>query len=305
LVSGQGELVSELAGYAEQTAEIEDTIETLTAMEEDQQQDDQFARLAYGTPSEQALYALVRAVNPAASGFNPLGAGRRVGPTTTKGRAVNAFFENAGDFVPGGGALPLLKGWLFPDNEFRSVYAQTTGADGIALCAQRQFVKTRNRIVYLWAYRVLNEPAPPVALAAPVSIPIGRRAPVPVRTRTTMEWRLLDRIREWYLVNASGTRVRVPARPGLRPNLEVDLRNSSLPAGDYRMEGAWDWDTVRVDGQARLDPLGDLQRVRPTAASAARLVEASGLVEVDLEGADFQFVERPRCGARARSVSSP
>ena len=52
------------------------------------------------TPAEQALYSLVRALNPAVSGYDPLGAGRRAGPTTLMGKGEDAFFENAGGIVP-------------------------------------------------------------------------------------------------------------------------------------------------------------------------------------------------------------
>jgi hypothetical protein len=102
LVTKDEALVATLADYADETADIEAQLENATELaQEADENETQPARPS--TPAEQALFALVRAVNPAVSGYDPLGVGRRVGPQTTMGKGEDAFFDNAGGLVPGGG----------------------------------------------------------------------------------------------------------------------------------------------------------------------------------------------------------
>jgi len=155
LVSKDDDLVAELATYADQTEDLEDTIDTLAAIE-DGGDDEADTAPARGTPSDQVLFALTRALSPVLSAYNPLGVGKRAGSATRMGQATELFFENAGGFVPGGGALPVVKSWLMPDTEFRTVYTEPAGDDGLTLCAQRKTTGTHNRFVYLWAHRGIN-----------------------------------------------------------------------------------------------------------------------------------------------------
>src|SRR5438105_11102436 len=77
LVTRDRNLVSAMADYADQTADLETGLDALSEFDDDLDEDS--LKAARGTtPAEQALFALVRALNPAVSSFNPLGAGRRV-----------------------------------------------------------------------------------------------------------------------------------------------------------------------------------------------------------------------------------
>ncbi len=305
LVTRDQELISQLADYAGQTGELEETIEALTRLESEENFEDSEEAAARITPAEQALFALVRALNPAAAGYNPLGAGRAIGSTRLAGRAAGGFFENAGGVVPGGGILPSVKGWLFPDTEFRSVYAQSTEPDGFILCAQRQQGRTRTRVAFVWAYRLRDAGPPSISMARPTRAPLGLTWPVAVRMKQRSEWQLVDRVREWTLVAQPGGE-RAPVKVKLllhTRELQLDLRQQPGRPGAYRLSGKWDWTPIDVAGDLHLDLLDDLQGARVTEASQARVSEDSGVVGVELEGADFQFVEKvtlARAGARAQ-----
>src|SRR5262249_56530725 len=122
-------LTNALADYADQTAELEAGLQLAREMEQDAVDDAQRPPRPV-TPAEQAIFSLVRALNPAVSSYDPLGAGRRAGPATMTGTRMDAFFENAGGLFPGGGALPMIKQFLMPDTEFRSVFGVPIESDG-------------------------------------------------------------------------------------------------------------------------------------------------------------------------------
>jgi hypothetical protein len=304
LVSRDQDLVTELAGYAAQTEDLEDTLDALAAAEEEAQEDDQPLQPARGSPAEQVLFALTRALSPVMVAYNPLGAGRRGGPATLMGKAGEAFFENAGGVVPGGGALPAMKSFLMPDTEFRTVYAEAAAGDDLTLCAQRRVGGGRNRVVYLWAYRALNVGPPSVSLLRTAWLPAGARSTVSVRLASPGDWQLIDRVREWSLAGGAAP-APVKVRADTRRSIEIDLRKSAVQPGAYRLEGKWDWQAVRVAGEVRVAPPGDAGKVRLAAGAQERLVEGSGPVAVILEGTDFQFVERLTLRREGRNGVAP
>jgi hypothetical protein len=292
LVTKDDNLVSALADYADQTADLEAGLDAARELEEDANDDTRPARPL--TPSEQAIFALVRALNPAVSSYNPLGAGRRLGAVTLTGRGIDAFFDNAGGFVPGGGILPGVKSWLMPDTEFRSVYGVADGSDSVTLCTQIQ-PRTRNRIAYLWAYRLTNAPAPAVTILTDTHVPAGMRVSVPVKLDHMADWPLLARVYEWRMVPVSGSTpaLAVPVRPSSDERaLRVDLKNFVGPAGPYRLEAKWDGEPFHPSGTFTLHKLGDLKAARVSPASQDQVVTGSGPVTVELTGGDLLFVDR-------------
>jgi hypothetical protein len=302
LVSKDDDLIAELATYADQTEDLEDTIDALAAVEDSGEDADEDAVPARGAPGDQVLYALTRALNPVMAAYNPLGPGKRAGPATLKGKAADAFFDNAGGFVPGGGALPMVKTWLMPDTEFRTVYTEPAAQDGLTLCGQRK--SGSHRFVYLWAHRAVNSGPPNISLPQPAWMPIGARSSAAVKVKSVDEWPLVDRVREWTLVGGSAP-VPVRVRSDQRRSIELDLRKTPLQPGTYRLQGKWDWGTAQVAGEFHLALLADTSAVHLAEGVQGRLVEASGLVPVQLEGTDFQFVERVSLRRAGRFGGTP
>lgn len=295
LVTRDQTLVSALADYADQTADLEASMAALSQIGSDEEDDLLPARAS--TPTEQALLSLVRALNPAVSSFDPLGAGRRAGPTTLMGRGADAFFNNAGGIVPGGGILPTVKGWLMPDTEFRSVYGTGDDTDDMTLCAQRQG-RGRNKIAYLWAYRLTTAPAPAATVSGGSDhvgdLPIGLRDGLPLKLNHFADWDLLARVFDWELVPTNGgIPIHVRARPeAAARELRFDLRDFTGAPGLYTIEGRWDWDSYRVDGSVRLQKLDDLDAAHLTPASQDRFIANTGLIPLELTGANLRFIER-------------
>src|ERR1700722_12983570 len=95
LITKDENMASALADYADQTAELESGLALAREMEQDADDDAQRPARPL-TPAEQAIFALVRALNPAVSSYDPLGAGRKMGAATLPGQGMDAFFENAG-----------------------------------------------------------------------------------------------------------------------------------------------------------------------------------------------------------------
>lgn len=290
LVTKDEALVAALADYADQTANLEAGLEA--ANELDDIADDDNSRPARPlTPAEQAIFALVRSLNPGASGYNPLGVGRRAGSATPLGKGAETFFDNAGGIFPGSGALPIIKTWLMPDTEFRSVYAIPKDPDGLTFCAQVA-AKTRNRVAYLWAYRLNGATMPVVKTLKDDDMLTGMRSSLPVKV-TAEDWPLLDHVVDWALSPNQGIKPQpIPVRPVPEERtLHLDLRKFAGAPGDYHLEARWDWDTLRVPGTLHVYAPDNLKTARLTPESQDRLIAGSGAVDLDLTGANFLFIE--------------
>ncbi len=291
LVTKDEALVATLADYADQTADLETQLENARELQVEAEEADHPGQPS--TPAEQALYSLVRALNPATSSFDPLGAGRRAGPTTLMGQGESAFFDNAGGLFPGGGVLPLVKTWLLPDTEFRSVYAIPSDPDGMTLCTKVQ-IKGKNKLAYLWAYRMAEGGPPRLALVKDTDSAIGLRDTVAVKVDRVADWRPVSRIFDWSLVPDVGTAKPMPIKVRVQPDdrvLVMDLRRHEGAPGNYHLQGKWDWDTVKVTGTLRLHELNDFKTAAVTPDSQDKLIAGTGIVPIDLTGADFVFAD--------------
>ncbi|HWZ33479.1 MAG TPA: hypothetical protein VNX18_19195 [Bryobacteraceae bacterium] len=292
LVTRDDNMVAALADYADQTADLEAGLQLARELEE--QADDESTRsVRPTTPAEQAIFALVRALNPSVSSYDPLGAGRRAGSATMMGKGVEGFFENAGGLFPGAGALPMIKQFLMPDTEFRSVYAIPGDSDGMTLCAQLA-PRTRNKLAYMWAYRVINTAPPAASVLKDSDVPIGLRVGVPLKLDNQAQWRLMDHVFDWTLVPQGFSQP--PMHVMVRPipderALRVDLRKFAGAPGAYTLQGKWDWDTYQIAGTVRLHRFDDLKSARLTPESQDRLIAGSGPVDVEVSGCDFLFVD--------------
>ncbi|MBI3471046.1 MAG: hypothetical protein HY013_06795 [Candidatus Solibacter usitatus] len=288
------DLISQVAGYADQTEQLESTIQTLVAFDETPEAAGELEARLGNSPVEQALLALLRAQNPALSTFNPLAVGRRAPPATLMGKAADGFFDNAGAVVPGGGILPGVKGFLMPETELRSVFAQHGDGGALMLCGKRRQPRSRTKVAYLWAHRVLDRAAPAVALPAETHVPAGVKSLIPIKPRAVSDWDILDHVRDWALAPVAGGAAS-PASVAVSPlarTLELDLRKSRIAPGAYKLTGKWDWDAVEAGGSLEIRPPGGLKTAKLAPSSQDRLIENSGWVPVKLEGPDFEFLEK-------------
>src|SRR5580692_8099650 len=236
LVTRDAALVSTLADYADETADLETQLANARAIELESEEDDTPARP--NTPMEQALFALVRSLNPAVSGYDPLGAGRRIGPTTLAGKSAEEFFNDAGGFVPYGGILPMVRPWLLPDTEVRSVYAIPSDPEGMTLCTKVQ-VKGKNKLAYMWAYRLAEGSTPRVPLAKDMDLPLGMRVTVPLKLDSPADWQPVSRIHDWTLIPEEGSGKPVSIAVRTAPDeraIHLDLRQFEGAQGAYRIQ---------------------------------------------------------------------
>ena len=299
IVARDEDLIAQLADYADQTAQLESTIQALLTLEENPEQSDEEVASHLGdTPVEQALLALLRAQNPSLSTYNPLAAGRRAPPATLMGKATEGFFDNAGGIVPGGGVLPGIKGYLFPDTELRSTFARRTDTGELTLCGKRRAPRSRTKVAYLWAHRVPNTAAPAARLAATAHVVAGERALLPVKPATASAWESLERVRSWELqpkqggaAAGGGVQVSEPAR-----SFWLDLRKTRIAPGTYRLTGKWDWEDYNLEGDIEIHAAPDLAKAKLDPSSQSRLVVDSGVVAVKISGVDFEFLEKAALG---------
>src|SRR5262249_53559592 len=159
-----------------------------------------------------------------------------------------------------GGILPEVKTWLMPDTEFRSVYAIGADGDGMTLCTQIQ-PRSRNKMAYLWAYRLTGAAKPPVQVRIG-DVPIGLRVGLPVKLDKTADWPLLSRVYDWTLAPESGSAA--PLKVAVRANqdersLQLDLRKFAGAPGSYTLQGKWDWEAFKVSGAVNVHRFDDLK----------------------------------------------
>ena len=307
LVARNRDLLAQLADYAEQTSEVEALVQELATSEDSGIPADAalkgfssrygvaIPKLDTKASSDQQASVLLQALLPSANAYDPLSSpGAQVQQSVGLAASVaGMFFGNAFGLAAGGTALVAnLKTALFPDTELRSAFAQAAGPDKLALCTKNVTQKSRTRIAYLWAYRVPNLKPPVVAVAAATHLPLGVKSLVKLQAAEGASVKELERAHDWRLVPAAGgAAVPVAAAIAGTSGVELDLSKAKLAPGDYRLAATWDWDGLSL-GTVHLHPAGDFSKVRVAPESCGRLVEGSGTVNVQLTGADFEFVDQ-------------
>jgi hypothetical protein len=309
LVTRNRELLTQLADYAEQTSEVEALIQRIADSEQtgggadaalkgfSSQYGVAIPKLDSQASTSAQASVLLRALLPSANTYDPL-APKSTQLQQSAGLAASVaslFFGNSVSLAAGGTALLAnLKTALFPSTDFRSAFGQNSGKDAMALCAKQETAKSRTRMAYLWAQRVPNLDPPAVALAGPAHLPLGSKSLLKLAHAQEPKSGHLDRVREWRLVPVSGAKAApVPVTiPGAADTIEVDLSKASVPPGEYRLSGMWDWQSITVSGPLHLHPYGDFSKVKITPETRDRLVEGNGVVTVKLTGTDFEFVEK-------------
>ena len=185
-LSRDEELVAQLADYAAKTAQTEALIAALsnpnTPGANVQSALDGFSS-QYGTGTaidhtltgNQQAMALLRSLNPAVAGYDPITPQRnqQVGQTAGLATSVAAlFFGNPVGLAAGGTAMLLqLRAIAFPNSEFRSSFAELMPNDGLGLCGRRDPALPHTRVAYVWASRVPNVGPPQLAIEKENSVP--------------------------------------------------------------------------------------------------------------------------------------
>ncbi|MGB9605349.1 MAG: hypothetical protein ACPL88_05645, partial [Bryobacteraceae bacterium] len=319
LLTRDEELITQLAQYAEQTATIEALISALAEAELGagtgktveaalagfaQKTGAPVAKWDRNAPTEQQALALLRALNPALSAYDPLAAqpAARVERSAGLAAAVaGLFLGDAFGLAAGSAGLAYnLKTLLFPGTDFRSALAQQVPPDALRLCARRDPGKSRTRIAYVWAYRLLDGAPPALSLQGPAHLPRGLESAL--RVQSSDDWKLVNRLRGWKLASADGS---WPVKVAAPSQGQLILDPGPTPLGAYRLVAEWDWDRVQVAGEVHLHDLGRLQQARLTPDSQDALAENNGVAQLTLEGADFQFVEKVELKDPASGATTP
>lgn len=177
LMQRDPELIPQLAAYAEKSAQTEVLMETLAQWERSGSGQTLEAALqgfssrygvalpalSRGATTDQQAMTLMRALHPAIATFDPLAPdsmSRLQQSGSLAASVAGLFLGSPVGLATAGGAMFLnLRSLLFPGSEFRSALAQQM-SDTTVICAKREAVKSRTKLVYLWAWKILGAPAP-------------------------------------------------------------------------------------------------------------------------------------------------
>lgn len=312
LVQKDSELISQLADYAEKTAQAETLIEQLksssaglsapattldAAVKGISAAPGSPAALDRTAPANQQLNAMLQNLNPAVAGYDPLAASQTAKVAQTAGaaaRIAGMFFNSTIGVAVGSAALAEnLRALMFPNMDFRSTFAQSSSDGSQTLCAKRDAHQARTKLAYLWAMRIPNTPEPALRIKNATYLPQGGVGTIPVEPLKETSWKSVGSVKQWRLTPVSGPAPEaVPATADQKAQaLRIDLARTSIAAGEYRLSAAWDWDTFVAGGSVHVVAPPDLSKATIEPASSDRLLHGAGAVDVRLNGADFQFVD--------------
>ncbi len=313
LVENNQDLITQLADYAEQTAQVGALVETLAAWEQSpsnvqpldavlqgfsSQHNINLPRLDPNAPANQQAALLLRTLLPSLTAYDPLNPQPTYGIRQSAGLAASLatlFLGHSAVLATGGAALfQNLRTLISPGTDFRSAFAQKVSPHDVNLCSQSRPAKARAKIAYLWALRIPSLQPPQVTISPNHHLPRGLEALLRLSADDSSHLRWLPRAHDWKLVSVEEGRrfaVRVSLEPSL-DRLKLDTSEEAPPPGEYTLAASWDWDPFELAGRFQLHPLGDLSMARVTPGSKDRLVAGSGPVRVELTSTDFQFVEK-------------
>lgn len=312
------DLVTQLADYAEKTAQTEALIAALSSPSSSAPVVQSALRgfsSQYGlnvqidrnaTPNQQAL-TLFRSLNPAIAAYDPISPQGYQSVSQTAGLAASVatlFFGSPVGLAAGGTAMLLeLRSVAFPKTEFRSSFSQSVPGDGLGLCGRRDAAPAHTKIAYLWASRVPNTGPPKLSTDKANSLPAGLKSSLAVSASDT-DWKFLDRARNWALQSEDGKTVPIKVQKlGDAKTLELDLEKTQ--PGKYKLAASWDWDRFQVAGQVEVRPLSDFASARLVSSSQDLLVARTGKVPVTIEGSDFEFVTKVEIQKTGDQFASP
>jgi hypothetical protein len=337
LVRKDPDLVPELAQYAKETATVNALIQTLSQYEqappgtEDLNAALQGFSSQYnvalplaatrGEPSGIQAALLLQGVLPSLSTADPTAytSASSLAMQQSAGLAagVAALFYGTPAVLAVGGAdlFESLRLMMFPDTDLRAAFAQPEASGGVQLCSSNQPPKPRSRIAYVWVMQVPDSSPPSVSLDGPEVLAQGAQATVRVKCATNAQLRLLPRARAWRLV-APTQSISIPAKVTVGSSWDTvsfDLSKANVPTGSYHLAALWDWTDFNVAGTLGLRAFSNFAGVRLTPESKDLLVQDTGPVDIQLTGADFEFVhkvalakaDQSEAGARSLSFTLP
>ena len=312
-LSKDDELVSQLADYAEKTAQTEALIQALASNQSTATVDAALQGFAsqYGTagmkidrtqPVDQQAMTMFRTLNPAMASYDPLASegSQRIGSTASLATSVaTMFFGSPVGLAAGGTAMLMeLRSLAFPRADFRSSFAEKLPNDGLALCGSRAAPAPHTKIAYLWASRVPNIGPPHIQTGKADSLPVAQKSPLPIDVAEN-DWKYVDRIRNWALQGDHGKPIPITVQKavadqnsGTDKSLELDLTKANVTPGKYKLVGNWDWDPFAVMGDVNVHSLADFKTAHLDPDSQDRLIASKGKLPLTVEGSDFEFVTK-------------
>ncbi|HVW10759.1 MAG TPA: hypothetical protein VHC90_19370 [Bryobacteraceae bacterium] len=316
LVVKDEQLIAQLADYAAKTAETQALIDALArkqqVLDTGQSVDaavagfaSQFpaARLDRTQPTDVQLGVLLHSVNPSLAAYDPLAQSPQQQAAQTAGLAAavgGLFLGGSADLaVAGGGVLVSLHGVLFPHTQFLSALAQhgsDSDSNSTSLCGSAKPALAHTEPAFLWAFRVPDSPAPSLALKSIEHLPIGQKSSVPL-TADAKNWNLVPRVQSWIMIpeDPASNVASIPVKAQVNTSaktIELDLSNSRLKPGNWKLAGSWDWDPLPVSGTIVLHNLSTFTSAHLTPQSQDQLTSGAGTVDLDLTGDDFEFVKK-------------
>jgi hypothetical protein len=298
------ELIAQLADYSEKTAHTELVLSALSGrrLNDDRAVEAALLGLAgsgggakldrNGTLDQQTL-TLIRTLNPAIGGYDPLAPEpqqRWQQSATLAASVAGLFFGNTVGLAGGGAALFLnLRSLAFPRTELRSALLRE--APEPALCAAKASA-SRTRFAYLWARRLPLGSIPTLQLAKPPApLAIGLPATLELEG-TDQDLAAAGRAFRWHLRHSDGLAVPVSVSvPIGQKLLRIGNIPKSVKPGTHRLTADWDWTTVEVSGDIAVHHLPGLRALRLTADTADRLVSGAGTVRARLAGEPAFFID--------------
>lgn len=310
LIAKNDELIGQLADYAEKTEEAQTIIEAVTQQQRAQDVglnvDAAVAGFASRFPSAKVdptqpasaqLATLVNGVNPALAAYDPLAQSPQQQAAQTAGLAAavaGLFFGNGIGLAAGGGAILVnLHSLMFPQTQFLSALTQGPSDESTGLCGSKAAPAARTQFAYLWATRIPDVLAPQLSLPKTEHLAIGVKSSFPLNVNAK-NWDLASRVQDWRLVSSDEkTSIAIPAKVDPKSkSIQLDLGEEKLKAGSWNLAANWDWDPIAVSGDLALHDISRFDGVHLTPESQDRLNPASGTVDLQLTGADFEFVKK-------------
>lgn len=311
LLKKDASLIQQLADYAEQNQRVEDLINVLAEAERQprpaESLDAAIAGVAsrYGVsmsrinreaPTSEQAMVLMHALNPALTTYDPLAPNPTQRLQQSAGLAASVaglFWGNQVALYAGGAALFLnLRGLMFPGSEFRSALMQAGAGQRMTLCAKDTDRRSRTRVGYLWASRIPDSAAPGITLKQYGHLGAGLASSVDVAVSNPSLWRYLNRARDWKLVASDGGReYPIEVQPDPAGGALRFTPPAGMTPGDYKLAARWDWDTLRPNGSIDVSAVPEGAVPRISESTRRKLLDGASGVEIELEGANFRFVE--------------